>query len=132
MDRARRLWTAAAVIGSALAGWPYRQQGGQDSDNEEDGMATDTAGELVHFRVDGGIGTITLDSPRNRNALSAQLRRELAGHLEAALADPDVRVIVLDHTGRFRSRARLLRISCLLSCPPDREQHRANEHSRPN
>lgn len=62
-------------------------------------MATDTAGELVHFRVDGGIGTITLDSPRNRNALSAQLRRELAGHLDAALADPDVRVIVLDHTG---------------------------------
>lgn len=55
--------------------------------------------ELVHYRVAGGVGTITLDSPRNRNALSTQLRGELATHLESALADQDVRVIVLDHTG---------------------------------
>ena len=57
------------------------------------------ADELVHYRVAAGIGTITLDSPRNRNALSAQLRRELAAHLDSALADPAVRVVVLDHTG---------------------------------
>jgi methylglutaconyl-CoA hydratase len=57
------------------------------------------ADELVHYRADGGVGTITLDSPHNRNALSAQLRRELAAHLAAALADDAVRVIVLDHTG---------------------------------
>lgn len=55
--------------------------------------------ELVHYRVTGGVGTITLDSPRNRNALSAQLRRELSAHLESALADAEVRVIVVDHTG---------------------------------
>jgi methylglutaconyl-CoA hydratase len=57
------------------------------------------ADELVHYRVAGGIGVLTLDSPRNRNALSAQLRRELSAHLDTALADPDVRVVVLDHTG---------------------------------
>ncbi|HKN96654.1 MAG TPA: enoyl-CoA hydratase-related protein [Pseudonocardiaceae bacterium] len=57
------------------------------------------ADELVHYRVAAGIGTITLDSPRNRNALSAQLRRELSAHLDSALADPAVRVVVLDHTG---------------------------------
>lgn len=57
------------------------------------------ADELVHYRVARGIGTITLDSPRNRNALSAQLRRELTAHLDAAMADAAVRVIVLDHTG---------------------------------
>jgi methylglutaconyl-CoA hydratase len=57
------------------------------------------ADELVHYRVDGGVGTITLDSPHNRNALSAQLRRELTARLDEALADPAVRVIVLDHTG---------------------------------
>jgi methylglutaconyl-CoA hydratase len=57
------------------------------------------ADELVHYRVTGGVGTITLDSPRNRNALSAQVRRELSAHLDAALADEQVRVVVLDHTG---------------------------------
>lgn len=57
------------------------------------------ADELVHYAVATGIATITLDSPRNRNALSAQLRRELSAHLDTAFADPDVRVVVLDHTG---------------------------------
>jgi methylglutaconyl-CoA hydratase len=55
--------------------------------------------ELVHRNVNNGIATITLDSPHNRNALSAQLRRELRDHLAAALDDDAVRVIVLDHTG---------------------------------
>lgn len=53
----------------------------------------------MHLDVERGIATITLDSPDNRNALSAQLRRELAGHLDAAFADDEVRVIVLTHAG---------------------------------
>src|ERR1700716_2079345 len=56
------------------------------------------ADELVHYVVQQGIATITLDSPGNRNALSAQLRGELRAHLAAA-ADDDVRVVVLSHTG---------------------------------
>jgi methylglutaconyl-CoA hydratase len=55
--------------------------------------------ELVHLDVNTGVATVTLDSPGNRNALSAQLRSELAGHLRAALDDDAVRVIVLTHTG---------------------------------
>lgn len=55
--------------------------------------------ELVHLTVENGTATITLDSPHNRNALSAQLRRELLNHLNASIADDSVRVIVLDHTG---------------------------------
>ena len=55
--------------------------------------------ELVHLDVARGIATITLDSPHNRNALSAQLRQELAGHLDTAFADDAVRVIVLTHAG---------------------------------
>jgi len=55
--------------------------------------------ELVHLDVDRGIATITLDSPHNRNALSAQLRAELLGHLESAMADAAVRVLVLTHAG---------------------------------
>jgi methylglutaconyl-CoA hydratase len=57
------------------------------------------AEELVHYQVRGGVGTITLDSPHNRNALSAQLRHELSAHLDTAIGDDAVRVIVLDHTG---------------------------------
>jgi methylglutaconyl-CoA hydratase len=57
------------------------------------------ATELVHLELATGVATITLDSPRNRNALSTQLRRELSAHLQAAIADDRVRVIILTHTG---------------------------------
>ncbi len=63
-------------------------------------VVSDSAGtELVHLEITAGIATITLDSPHNRNALSAQLRRELLAHLDTAIADDAVRVIVLTHTG---------------------------------
>lgn len=52
----------------------------------------------MHWSVDAGIATITLDSPANRNALSAQLRRELLDVLLATEED-DSRVVVLTHTG---------------------------------
>ena len=55
--------------------------------------------ELVHYDVDRAIATITLDSPGNRNALSAQLVTELAAHLASAAADDDVRAVVLTHSG---------------------------------
>jgi methylglutaconyl-CoA hydratase len=58
------------------------------------------ADELVHNEVRRGVATITLDSPHNRNALSARLRAELTAHLATAVADDAVRVIVLSHTGR--------------------------------
>ncbi len=55
--------------------------------------------ELVHLEVAGGRATVTLDSPANRNALSAQVRRELSAHLATALDDEVVRAVVLTHTG---------------------------------
>jgi enoyl-CoA hydratase/carnithine racemase len=58
-----------------------------------------TETELVHLAVDRGVATITLDSPRNRNALSAQLVTELTERLGTADSDADVRAIVLTHTG---------------------------------
>ncbi|WP_236793616.1 enoyl-CoA hydratase family protein [Amycolatopsis sp. GM8] len=57
------------------------------------------ADELVHYSMSSGTATITLDSPHNRNALSAQLRRELRASLAKAHGDHTVRVIVLTHTG---------------------------------
>ena len=56
--------------------------------------------ELVHSTVSGGVATLTLDSPPNRNALSPALMSELSALLADALADAAVRVIVLSHTGR--------------------------------
>lgn len=47
-----------------------------------------------------GVATLTLDSPENRNALSHRLIADLTLALGNAVADPDVRVIVLSHTGR--------------------------------
>src|SRR4051794_40890732 len=54
---------------------------------------------LIRYDVDRAIATVTLDSPANRNALSAQLVGELTDHLEAAAADEAVRAVVLTHTG---------------------------------
>ncbi|MEU6646500.1 enoyl-CoA hydratase family protein [Saccharomonospora sp. NPDC046836] len=57
------------------------------------------ADELVHYDVAQGVATITLDSPHNRNALTAQLRGELSASLDKAIGDAAVRVVVLTHTG---------------------------------
>ncbi|MFJ2030058.1 enoyl-CoA hydratase-related protein [Streptosporangium sp. NPDC087985] len=54
---------------------------------------------LVHKEVSGGVATITLDSPRNRNALSVRLLGDLEERLTWALAEESVRVIVLTGTG---------------------------------
>jgi enoyl-CoA hydratase/carnithine racemase len=56
--------------------------------------------ELVRYEVGGGVATITLDSPNNRNALSAQLVGELSARLAEAGEDPAARAVVLTHTGR--------------------------------
>jgi enoyl-CoA hydratase len=56
-------------------------------------------GELVKLTIEGGIATVTLDSPSNRNALSSVLVRELLDSIGQANEDPNARVIVLTHTG---------------------------------
>ncbi|KGN34764.1 enoyl-CoA hydratase [Knoellia sinensis KCTC 19936] len=53
----------------------------------------------VRATTTGGVATIALDSPHNRNALSDQLVRELHEALEAAATDDAVRCVVLTHTG---------------------------------
>ncbi|MBV9382235.1 MAG: enoyl-CoA hydratase, partial [Streptosporangiaceae bacterium] len=53
----------------------------------------------VRYLAADGAATLTLDSPHNRNALSAQLIAELRQGLAAAAADPAVRAVVLTHTG---------------------------------
>jgi enoyl-CoA hydratase len=53
----------------------------------------------VRYEVEGGIATLTLDSPHNRNAISTRLVTELLAGLGAAAQDSSVRAVVLTHTG---------------------------------
>ncbi|MFD3437334.1 enoyl-CoA hydratase family protein [Streptomyces sp. NPDC058685] len=54
---------------------------------------------LVAIAHERGITTLTLDSPANRNALSARLVGELAQALADCAKDDAVRAVVLTHTG---------------------------------
>jgi enoyl-CoA hydratase len=54
---------------------------------------------VVEYDVDRYVARLTLNSPRNRNALSAALVSQLHQGLRDAAADPAVRVVVLGHTG---------------------------------
>ena len=54
---------------------------------------------LVEYAVDRHVARLTLNSPHNRNALSATLVNQLHQGLRDAAADPAVRAVVLDHTG---------------------------------
>ena len=56
--------------------------------------------ELVHYEVADGVGTITLDSPHNRNALSRQLTTELFERLDRAAADDNAAVVVIRSADR--------------------------------
>ncbi|MFF8944439.1 enoyl-CoA hydratase family protein [Streptomyces sp. NPDC014864] len=55
------------------------------------------------------VETLALDSPDNRNALSAALVGELAGALTDCAKDADVRAVVLTHTGNTFSAGADLR-----------------------
>ena len=54
---------------------------------------------VIDYRVDGRAARLILDSPHNRNALSTALVTQLHRGLRDAVADPQVRLVVLGHTG---------------------------------
>ncbi|MGG7571974.1 enoyl-CoA hydratase family protein [Streptomyces sirii] len=62
-------------------------------------MTDAPATPLVARSHERGITTLTLDSPHNRNALSARLMAELRTALADAAADDATRAVVLTHTG---------------------------------
>ncbi len=70
-----------------------------DSGTPNAAAAPATRQELVRLHVAGGVATITLDSPGNRNALSAAVRAQLRDALDAVAADDSARVVVLTHVG---------------------------------
>jgi len=56
-------------------------------------------GEASEYEIRGRTAWIRLNCPDSRNALSAALLADLSRHLEAAMADPAVRVVVLTGSG---------------------------------
>ncbi len=58
------------------------------------------AGGKVLSRLDGGVLTVTLADPGNRNALSRALTSELVAAMTRAEEDDEVRVVVLTNEGR--------------------------------
>ncbi|KOG36992.1 enoyl-CoA hydratase [Streptomyces resistomycificus] len=64
---------------------------------------------MAHPTHERGITTLTLDSPHNRNALSAPLVHELADALKRCGKDDGVRAVVLTHTGNTFSAGADLR-----------------------
>ncbi len=97
---------------------------------------------LVGVHHSEGIRTLTLDSPHNRNALSAQLLEELDRALRDATGDEDVRAIVLTGAGTVfcsgadlaeRGRAAPNRMPDVLTCiveSPVPVIARVNGHAR--
>jgi methylglutaconyl-CoA hydratase len=78
-------------------------------------MSTDEPG-LVRYATAGGVATITLDSPHNRNALSSVLIGQLVDALRRVDEDDAVRAVVLSHTGPvFCSGADLRETAAALS-----------------
>ncbi len=55
---------------------------------------------LVRADTAAGVGTITLDSPHNANALSSRLLTQLQAELDQAMSSPAVRVVVLTGAGK--------------------------------
>ncbi len=58
-----------------------------------------TDDQAVRYAVGGGVATLTMDQPHNRNAMTPALLGGLADGLDAALADDAVGVVVLTNTG---------------------------------
>jgi len=55
--------------------------------------------DAVRYEATSGRATITLDRPEAKNSLAPDLVDQLAGHLERAMGDDTVRVVVLTNTG---------------------------------
>jgi len=55
--------------------------------------------QLITLETSSKVAYLTLDSPANRNALSEAMLEQLLAALGAAVGAPEVRLLVLSHTG---------------------------------
>jgi methylglutaconyl-CoA hydratase len=74
---------------------------------------------VIRLSADAGVATITMDSPRNRNALSLRLVASLREALTEVLADDTVRVVVLTGAGTVFCAGADLKEQAAGEAPPD-------------
>jgi len=67
---------------------------------EGDRSMTRERGEAVEYEIRNRAAWVRMNRPENRNALSAELLAELSRHLQTAMDDPGVRVVVLTGSGK--------------------------------
>ncbi|NDH37461.1 MAG: enoyl-CoA hydratase/isomerase family protein, partial [Acidimicrobiia bacterium] len=53
---------------------------------------------MVLYDVREGIATLTLNNPSERNSMTAEMVAEIVGAMDAAEADPAVRVVIVTGT----------------------------------
>ncbi|MGH3563738.1 MAG: enoyl-CoA hydratase/isomerase family protein [Mycobacterium sp.] len=83
--------------------------------------STQTSTGTVHYQIDSGVATLTIDDQPHRNALSRAIRTGLFDGLARAEADPDVSVAILTGAGEraFCAGANLKEIAAEgISVPP--------------
>ncbi len=54
---------------------------------------------MVDYVVEGGIATLTINDPERRNPMSTETMAALVGHMQSAVADHAVRVVVFTGAG---------------------------------
>lgn len=54
---------------------------------------------MVEYEIESGIATLTINDPERRNPMSTDTMEALARHMDDAVSDPDVRVIVFTGAG---------------------------------
>jgi len=65
--------------------------------------------EYVKYEVDGHVATITMNRPERLNAFGSLLRNDLGGAWTEAVADDDIRVVILTGEGRIFCAGRDIR-----------------------
>ena len=56
--------------------------------------------DVLITEVDGPVATLTMNRPRERNAISDEMRQELDAALDDVTADPEIRVVILAGNGK--------------------------------
>ena len=74
-----------------------------------------------YAKVDGGVATITLNRPDNRNALSVELVDAVGDRLQAAQDDDAVRAVVLTNAGNTFCAGADLKTCLLYTSPSPRD-----------
>ena len=80
--------------------------------------------QTLHYRIDDGVATITLNRPEKMNAFNGQMRDELIAAFDASDADDTVRAVIVTGAGKAWPLRRRARRRDLLPGETPRRVHR--------